>query len=331
MRLDSGVPLAVSVTAFCFWRAIPSRPNLFGMRIAVTGGTGFLGRAFVREAIARGHDLLLLVRREVPRETWQVPARTFSRIHLASGAVESPDWAAIEAFRPESCLHAAWISTPGVYLQSPENEMHLRWSRSFLARIATSGGCSILGIGTCAEYAPASGVLNEVTSQPQPVSPYARAKDELRRWLQESLPANGAPAAWARIFYPYGVGEHRDRVCSHILRELSSGRPVRLKTPNSVRDYIHVTDVARALLTILETRYSGVINVGTGKGVQIGELARTLGRLVDREDLVELPGAAVAQSADCVVADIQRLTGLGWKAEVPLESGLQGLIEQPPS
>ncbi len=301
------------------------------MRIAVTGGTGFLGRAFTREALARGHDLLLLTRREVSPESWMPPEQLASRIAFAAVTVEAPDWAKIEAFRPQCCLHAAWISTPGVYLESPENALHLGWSRSFLAQIARLGGCSILGLGTCAEYSPAPGLLDEETSQPRPATPYARAKDELRRWLQESLAGVDAPVAWARIFYPYGVGEHRDRVCSHILLELSAGRPVRLRTPHSMRDYIHVSDVAKALLRILETRYSGVVNVGTGAGVRIGELALTLGRLTGREHLVELPEPLGVDSTDCVVADVRRLSALGWKPEVPLESGLQGLIEQPAS
>ena len=39
--------------------------------------------------------------------------------------------AEIASFRPEACLHAAWVTEPGVYLESSENRDWLAWSRDF--------------------------------------------------------------------------------------------------------------------------------------------------------------------------------------------------------
>jgi dTDP-6-deoxy-L-talose 4-dehydrogenase (NAD+) len=100
------------------------------MRILVTGGTGFLGSAFVRLAQRAGHELAVLSRTGagVPDGARWLP-----------GSVAEPSWPQIEDFAPDACVHAAWIATPGVYLESPENEAWVKWSFDFLTRLAGLG------------------------------------------------------------------------------------------------------------------------------------------------------------------------------------------------
>jgi dTDP-6-deoxy-L-talose 4-dehydrogenase (NAD+) len=232
----------------------------------------------------------------------------------------------IERFAPDVCLHAAWITTPGVYLESAENESYLKQSLHFLKRLAALGTGGIAALGTCIEYQPGPGLLSEDRTLLLPTTAYAQAKHALHTELSEALAGSGTVLCWARLFYPYGVGEHPDRLCSSIIRKLGRKETVTLQTPDSTKDYIHVEDVARALLLVTEARFNGAINIGTGRGITVGDLARAIARLMQREELVKHANPPRPDSYECVVADAARLYSLGWKPEVPIVEGLQRLI-----
>ena len=289
------------------------------MRILVTGGTGFLGSAFVQHAIAAGHSVGCLAR------TANSPLP--EGVTRLTGTVGNPPWTTIEAFRPEACVHSAWIATPGVYLESPENDDWAIWSQSLLEGLVERGVTRVVALGTCIEYRITGAPLSEDSTPLAPVSRYARAKHRLHESLRPSLEAQGVSLAWARVFYPYGELEHRDRFMSSLLRRLRAGETVVLRTPTSVKDYLHADDVASALGTVLDHAHDGSINIGTGAGVAVGDIARILADGIGRPELIRLPEHPVADPLDHVVADATRLRSLGWSPQVTLERGLDRMIQ----
>ena len=289
------------------------------MRILVTGGTGFIGSAFVRTAVAAGHSVAVLSRRPGSSEKG-------GGTHLI-GSVAEPPWNEISRFQPDACVHAAWIATPGVYLESPENVEWVEWSRSFLLRLAMEGVRRMVALGTCIEYRISGLPLSEESSEIAPTSLYGRSKDSLHRSIRTDLERQGVALAWARLFYPYGPGEHPDRLVSSLIRRFRAGEPVTLKTPRSIKDYIFVDDVAAALLCLLERRFNGPVNLGTGIGVAVGDLASQVAASVGRRDLLRMPETTVADPLDHVVADVARLKSIGWVQQARLEQGLARMIQ----
>lgn len=288
------------------------------MRLLVTGGTGFLGSAFVHAASAAGHEVAVLSRRG--------PAANVVAARWIAGSLQAPDWGAISDWGPEACVHAAWIATPGVYLDSPENRAWFQWSYDFLIRLAILGVRHITALGTCIEYAMTGRPCEEGVTPTNPASPYAQAKHDLHQALTPCFRREGVGFSWARVFYPYGVGEHPARLPSSTIRRLRAGEVVRIKTPSSVKDYIHVDDVASALVRIAETRPAGPVNVGTGSKTRISEIASALAQIIGRTELVEFGPANELDPLDFVVADVARLRGLGWEPKVELEQGLRRLV-----
>jgi dTDP-6-deoxy-L-talose 4-dehydrogenase (NAD+) len=295
------------------------------MKILVTGANGFIGSAFCTLALGNGHEVAGLVRRETVAGNNQ---GTNGSMTCLVGKLEAPPWDAIQAFAPEVCLHAAWLTTPDVYLQAPENELYFKWSLAFLRQLAQIGVHYFAVLGTCLEYEPGPAPRLEDRTRLAPTTSYAQWKNSLRLALEDELITAGATLGWGRVFYPYGVGEHPRRLCSSIIHALSRGEPIVLKTPHSTKDYIYIEDLAQALLLLIERRFAGPTNLGTGQGVTVVQLARALAELVGRPDLVSL--AEAQQTPDpfaCVVADTSRLRSLGWKPQVSLHAGLRRLLE----
>ena len=197
----------------------------------------------------------------------------------------------------------------------------------FLGRLPALGVQQMVALGTCIEYRMTGQPLREDTTPLAPDSAYARGKCELHERLRSDPLLTGTSLAWARIFYPYGEGEHPARLASSLIGRLIRGEPVMLKTPHSVKDYIHAEDVATALLAVVERKFAGSINIGTGEGVTVETIARRLADALGRPDLIGVPANPVADPLDFVVADAGRLHSLGWRPQVTLAAGLQRLVE----
>jgi len=330
------------------------------VKILLTGPTGFIGSAFLRQALAGGHSVAGLVRpvracavepgnanparlevsnqSDSHRDAFdRVPDILSSRAKEIRDGVESvltriagtlaePPWREIEAFGPEVCVHTAWISAPGIYLDSPENHRFVDWSLAFLKRLAELGTRHLVVLGTCIEYRTTGAARAEDRTPLEPATLYARCKHELHLKLETELARHAAALCWARVFYPYGPGEHPARLCSSIIQNLRRNQSVTLKTPDSRKDYIYIDDLARALVLLIERKFAGSVNLGVGEAVAVRQIAEVLGRLLGKPDLIQFPAQPVSDPLDCVLSDSTKLRSLGWRPGVDVEAGLKNLI-----
>jgi nucleoside-diphosphate-sugar epimerase len=294
------------------------------VRILVTGATGFIASAFIRRALRAGDEVLALVR-SPERAAVTLPAHP--ALTVLVGTLAEPPWTPIERFGVQTCVHAAWITHPGNYRASSENWQLQAQSIALASGLFERGVRCLVTLGTCEEYVRAAGRLDETRSALGPTSAYARAKHELRLALEARAREAGACLIWPRIFQPYGLGEHPARLPSLVIRRLRTGEPLTLQTPRALRDWIHVDDVATALLSLVQADAGGVFNVGTGTGHTVEHVALAIASRLGRADLVSV-SAAGCDRADSFVADATRLRRLGWAPRVDLDTGLAALIEQ---
>lgn len=293
------------------------------MKILLTGASGFIGHAFAKLALTRGHGVAALMRPDfVARPDL---SKTGSMVYLR-GTLAEPPWDEIAAFAPDICVHAAWVTAPKVAYDSPLHFDCLEQSKTFLAGAVQRGVRHIISVGTCIEYELGKQPLVEDRTPLKPSGSYPTAKNQLRIFLEEESRKHGFTLCWPRVFYAYGVGEHPGRLCSSIIHKLRAGEKIVLKTPASTKDYIYVTDIANALMTLVERQFAGAINVCPGIGVTILELAQTLAGLLGRPELVVTPAEPAVDPLGFVVGDSTRLRSLGWKPEYDLRRGLEAMV-----
>ena len=293
------------------------------MKILLTGPTGFIGSAFTRLALNRGHLVGGLI---IPTE--QAPTALPANPNLVwlRGTLEQPPWSAIDTFKPDACVHTAWITTPEIYLESPENERFRDASLQFLLKLADSGVQYVLGLGTCIEYQIGEKPLAEDFTPIAPTTAYARCKNELRLALEAEAKPRQFGLCWGRVFYPYGPGEHPARLCSAITQKLLRGDTITLKTPKSTKDYIYIDDLVTALLTVVEKKFLGTLNLATGHGTTVLDIASTLSSLVGRPELIQQTTEPEKDPFPFVVADASRLKSLGWQSAISVDEGLRRLV-----
>ncbi len=298
-------------------------------RIFLPGASGLVGSALVRKLTSLGCTNLL----------------TPSRAEL-----DLTNQAAVRAFfakeNPEVVVHAAG-KVGGIVANSSELAGFLYANTMMAMNVIhaayESGARKLLFLGSSCIYprmAPQpiredsllDGAL-EKTNEGYSLAKIAGLKlceyynrDEGRRFIS-AMPTN-----------LYGPGDNFDPIHSHVIPGMmrrfheaklrGDARVTVWGTGTPRREFLHVDDLAAALVMLLETYESPeTINVGTGTDVTIAELAHLM------QEVVAFPGEIVFDSTKPdgtprKLLDVTRINALGWRANRPLRDGLAGEYER---
>ena len=284
-------------------------------RVLLTGGSGFIGRHAVAPLLRAGYEVHVVGRREGAGVTSHV-LDLMDRGQVGELMAE---------VRPTHLLHFAWYAEHGKFWTSPLNLDWTAASLSLFRAFAEVGGQRAVLAGTCAEYDwTGDAHLVEDVAPSRPATLYGTCKNSLREIV---LKAGGPSVGWGRIFFLYGPEEHRDRLVPSILGPLQRGGVAVVRSGGHVRDLMHVTDVAAAFVALLDSDLSGTVNIASGHPVTLGDVARTLGDLTGRPDLVRVEDApGTASNPKVMTADASKLAGIGFKPRYGLRDGLVTLV-----
>lgn len=301
-------------------------------RVLLSGASGFVGGPALRALLEAGYEVHAISSRPRPvdgRDTVGRPEDDV-RWHSADLLAGEGDEALLAAVRPELLLHLAWYAEHGRFWSSTENvrwvEATLRLLRAFVAH----GGRRAVLAGTCAEYewSEAGGRLSERDTPLRPATLYGASKDATREVAEAFAREAGIELCWGRVFFPYGPGEPAGRLVPSIARSLLAGQPAELTEGSQIRDFIHVEDVAGAFAALLASAAQGAVNVGTGEGISVREVAELLGETTGRGELLRI-GALERRPGEPreLVADAGRLRGeVGFQPRVSIGRGLEATV-----
>lgn len=290
--------------------------------VLVTGASGFIGRHCLPILAGRGWDVHAV-------STKQRPHATTPRWHQADLRDREQVHSLLDRVRPTHLLHLAWYVEPGRWADAPENFSWVQASLDVLVQFSEHGGRRIVTAGSCYEYDWRYGFCSEETTPLAPATFYGRCKHGVQLLFTSYAASAGLSSAWGRVFFVYGPHEHPQRLVASVSRALLSGQPARCSHGNQIRDYLHVEDVADALIALLESDVAGPVNIASGQPVMLKDIVFNIARRLDRIELVRLSAIATRpDEAPVVVADVSRLRReLAWRPSYDLDSGLEKTLQ----
>jgi UDP-glucose 4-epimerase len=293
----------------------------------VTGGAGFIGSHMVDLLIERGLavrviDNLAGGRRENLAQHAANPDFVLEERDVRSYEPGDP------LFRGANCVfHFAGIGDIVPSIERPAEYMSAN----------VQGTVRILECARHAQvrkfvYAASSscyGLAKIPTREDHPIAPqypYALSKYQGEQAAFHWHHVYRLPVNSIRIFNAYGTRSRTSgaygAVFGVFLRQKLAGKPLTVVGDGTQkRDFLYVTDIARAFLAAAETKHAGRSwNLGAGNPQSINRLVELLGG--EKIHIPKRPG-----EPDCTWADIAKITAeLDWKANVSFEEGVAKIV-----
>ncbi|MEF0944198.1 UDP-glucose 4-epimerase GalE [Rhizobium sp. BR 362] len=214
-------------------------------------------------------------------------------------------------YKPDAVVHFAASAYVGESVEDPSKyyRNNVSGTLSLLDACRHAEIDKIIFSSSCATYGtPESLPITETTPQ-QPINPYGRTKLIVEQILKDYAAAYQLKYVALRYFNACGadpdgeLGEWHEPETHLIPRALLAaagaiphlavfGDDYDTEDGTCVRDYIHVTDLARAHVLAFEHLVNGggnlSVNLGTGYGSSINEIVRAIGRITKRDVPVEM-------------------------------------------
>lgn len=298
-----------------------------GRTVLVTGAGGFIGSRVVKALLNGGAGVRALIG----------PVRGSGQVldspSLENVTADISDAAAVEQITRgvHIVIHMAGPPSVADSFDHPTAfaKTHVAGTATILDCCRKAGICRFVYISSAEVYGrPRSAVVTE--NHPiAPRSPYAAAKAGAEHFVRAFAMNFGMPSLILRPFSVYGAGAPSCGVVRTILRMAQFEDMVVLRDLTPVRDYCFVDDVAEAIVRSCTVLMDDIatINIGSGIGISVGELAQTvlgvLGRSIPirEEGKIDRPSNAEIYS---LVADRTLAAELlGWQPNTDLETGIR--------
>ncbi|MFJ4776234.1 UDP-glucuronic acid decarboxylase family protein [Streptomyces sp. NPDC088762] len=303
------------------------------MRVAVTGGGGFLGSHLCEALLRRGDSVVCLDNFSTgdPRNIEHLranPEFEFVRTDVSVG---------MDVLGPVNAVaHLASPASPPDYLRWPletlavgsrGTENALRLARRHGARFVLASTSEVYGDPLV--HPQEEGYWGNVN----PVGPRS-VYDEAKRFAEAISLAyqrhHGVDVGIIRIFNTYGprMRPHDGRVVSSFIAQALSGEPLTVYGDGKqTRSFCFVDDLIRGILAMLDSSTTGPVNLGNPVERTVTELAEMVLKLTGSTSEIEyhpLPTDDPVRRRPVITRAREQL---GWEPEVDIEEGLRRTVQ----
>ena len=306
------------------------------MRLLVLGGAGYIGSHTAVELLESGHEVVIVDSLVTGYEAAVPEGASFYQ-----GDIRDYDFLN-SLFKKEAIdavIHFAAFSLVGESVTDPLKyyENNLYGTKVLLKAMIDNGVNKIVFSSTAATYGEPENIPILEDDRTCPTNPYGETKLAMEKMMKWSENAYGLKYVSLRYFN--ACGAHKSAKIGEAHNPESHLIPLVLQVPNGkresvsiygtdydtpdgtcIRDYIHVTDLAKAHILAVEYLMKGgesnVFNLGNGVGYSVREVIETARKVTGHPiPTVEIPRRA-GDPARLVASGEKAKAILGWKPEI---------------
>jgi UDP-glucose 4-epimerase len=303
--------------------------------VLVTGGAGFIGSHVVDGLVRAGYSVKVLD---------NLSAGSLDNIasHVRDGLVEFVEGDIRDSVLAEklcrdvdAVVHLAALVSVPLSLEDPDStfDVNVNGTSNVLYSCCSENVRKVVFASSCAVYGAPERLPIDEGHPTCPMSPYASSKLEGEHVCEAFSECSRADVVVFRFFNVYGSRQKSGMyagVITKFLDRAGRGEPLVIYGDGSqTRDFVHVSDVVQAVLTVLgKNCVEGTFNVGSGVEVSVEALAEKVLEVTGKNvDVVHEParlGDIERSVADVFKAQEQ----FGFSPKVSLDEGLRRLVRE---
>lgn len=275
--------------------------------ILVTGSFGFLGEYVCEEVINSGYKL--------------------KKFDISSGQdILNSQQLEAELFDCDVCIHLAAVADLYEADSNPEHckRVNIEGTRN-VAEACKKFGIRLLYASTCCAYGNNGIAVSDENSPCMPTELYAETKLQGEKLIENT----GGQYTFLRLATFYGPNMRSTLATSIFLNKNLSGETIYIHgNGNQTRCYTHVSDVAKGIMTVLNTKNSPqIVNISDDRGYSVNELIDIINRVTGKQsDTVNVDDRNGQITSSIINSDL--LQSFGWKPKWDIYTGLLNCIDE---
>lgn len=295
--------------------------NLKEKTIIVTGGSGYLGRFLVNALIKEGASVFNLSKDCKPSNSeFNIDITNFNDVYKI-----------VQQIKPDVIFHLAADINRSRSFENYEKIMSVNVNGTFnILKSIEKIDCHFIFTSTSEIYGNNASPFHE-DQIPQPVSPYSLSKINAENLIQTYCKNYGKNYTNLRIFNFFGEHMSEDFFINQMIKSLQKDEDFLMTKGKQIRDFLYVGDVVDALLLTAKNKssYNQTLNICSGKGVQLKELANYVSKNINSKAKV-IKGALPYRKNEVweMVGDNTKAKqSIGFTPNFSIEEGIKILIE----
>lgn len=285
-------------------------------KVLITGYSGFIGSSLTKELLDRGYIIYGVSSKT---ELSYHPNLIQLHVNLLDDK-EVKDFFTCNQF--DTLIHLAWYLGPKCHI-SNINMDWLRASLLLLQEFKRSGGKCFISTGTVSEYDFSYGFLSEQKTPLRNSSLHGVVKSCFYRMAESYCKQNNIEFKWPRVFNLFGPKEKPKRLVPYVINSMLQNKDVLVSSCQKFQDFLFVEDTASAIAQVLESDFTGAINICSGIPIKLEYIVNKIKDIIGYEGNIYWGAIPASFDDTIIVGDNSLLLNyLHWKPKYSFEQGL---------
>lgn len=302
-------------------------------RVLLTGGAGFIGSHIVDQLVNAGYPVCVFD--NLSTGNFANIDKNVNRglVDFVKGDIREKEQITKYVRDVFAVVHLAAVVSVQFSMENPSltSQINVQGTRRLLKSCIDCNVKKLIFISSCSVYGAPQYLPIDEHHPLNPISPYAFTKLEGERLCQEFFNESGLETVILRLFNVYGPRQAQNEysgVITKFMECAEKGRPLVIYGDGSqTRDFVHVTDVANGVLTLIKDDFAGeIFNMGYGKAVAINDLAKMVLHLSSRNCEIKYKPAKEGDILHSVADLSKARKAFAYVPKISLEEGLQDLL-----
>lgn len=283
-------------------------------RILITGANGFLGLNIIYELLANKTPVTAMVRSK--SKTQLLKSIKCYNIIQTDNYLDPTVLRKLNMSKPEYIIHCAWNNNQ---LADTKNLIEV-------LKLAKEIGCKgFITLGSYKEY----GILKQQIDEENicaPNSSFSRTKYALSMLTNEICTRLDIKHIHVRLGIPYSSKKDSDFFFNDIIKRIYKNDNPLHKNIYNIQDYVHTSDIARGIVSLINNDLEGVYNLSYGQNVEVKSVLKMIYEKLNRNFIFNENDSANKKEFSLNINKIFNDTN--WKPTISIWDGIDLLIQE---
>jgi UDP-glucose 4-epimerase len=293
-------------------------------KILITGGAGFLGSHLAKALVNKGYDLIIVD--NLSRGNYENINTIIHKINFVNGDIIDFELMQDLIKSSDTVFHLAALSRVIPSIDNPQLcfKSNIEGTE-IIARLCSHYGKKLVFSSSREVYGTAKYIPVDEEHPLNPENPYGTSKVAGEKIIESYSKCYNLKYAILRLANVYGDRDF-DRVIPIFIKNSLNNKDLIIYGGQQIIDFVYITDVIEAFLKAFFNQDNLIVNIGSGKGTTLLELANIIKEITKNKGKITIEDKRTGEVEKYISKINKSHEILDWKPEIYLKEGIKKLL-----